>query len=135
MGKEMTMRKRLLKISDPVIIGLIMVLAGCANFSAVDKPIAKGTPYPPNRLSHQMENERSDDLLVLLGFSGGGTRAAAYAYGLLKALADTSIMTEHGQRSLLHEVDLLITASEQVLRESPDFQIFLRRTNGQIKLP
>lgn len=33
------------------------------------------------------------------------------------------------------EVDLLITASEQVLRESPDFQTFLRRTNGQIKLP
>jgi len=107
----MTMRKRLLKISDPVVIGLIMVLAGCANFSAVDKPIAKGTPYPPNRLSHQMESERSDDLLVLLGFSGGGTRAAAYAYGLLKALADASIMTEHGRRSLLQEVDVISSVS------------------------
>lgn len=33
------------------------------------------------------------------------------------------------------DVDLLITASDQVLRQSPDFQTFLRRTNGQIKLP
>jgi len=105
------MGKCLPKISNLVVIGLIMVVAGCANFSAADKPIAKGTLYSPHRLSHQMESERSDDLLVLLGFSGGGTRAAAYAYGLLKALADASIMTEHGQRSLLQEVDVISSVS------------------------
>ena len=33
------------------------------------------------------------------------------------------------------EVDLLIKAAGEVLRVSPEFQAFLKRTNGQIKQP
>ncbi len=103
----MHIRRRLLKISDPVVFGLIMVLAGCASFSATDKPLAQWTPPKPV-LSEDLS---SNDLLVLLGFSGGGTRAAAFAYGALKALGDTTVLTESGKRSLLREVDVISSVS------------------------
>ena len=48
---------------------------------------------------------------MLVGFSGGGTRAAALAYGVLKTLADTEVTTEKGRRSLLHEVDVISSVS------------------------
>ncbi len=50
--------------------------------------------------SRQIASERSPELLVLVGFSGGGTRAAALAYGVLKTLADTEVTTEKGRTSL-----------------------------------
>ena len=90
-----------------VMAGVIMVLAGCVNFSAIDKPITQPTSHSPALF----EGQPSNDLLVLIGFSGGGTRAAAYAYGVLKALAGTTVMTEHGRRSLLHEVDAISSVS------------------------
>ena len=103
----MPMRKYPLKISGPVIIGLIMALAGCANFLAIDKPLTQETPHQPLLSGGQTSN----DLLVLLGFSGGGTRAAAFAYGVLKALDDTTVLTESGKQSLLREVDIISSVS------------------------
>ncbi len=90
-----------------LVPGLALVLTACANFSAVDKPTSRVTPP----LTEQIEGDRSPDLLVLVGFSGGGTRAAAFAYGVLKTLANTEVMTEKGQRSLLHEVDVISSVS------------------------
>ena len=86
---------------------LVLTLTACANFSAVDKPISKVTPHGAD----QIVSQRSSDLLVLVAFSGGGTRAAAFAYGVLKTLAATEVMTEKGQRSLLHEVDAISSVS------------------------
>ena len=37
------------------------------------------------------DNRRSPELLIMLGFSGGGTRAAALSYGVLQELAATRI--------------------------------------------
>jgi len=90
-----------------LVPGLVLVLTACANFSAVDKSVSRVTPP----LTEQIEGDRSPDLLVLVGFSGGGTRAASFAYGVLKTLADTEVMTEKGQRSLLHEVDVISSVS------------------------
>jgi NTE family protein len=91
-----------------LVPGLVLVLTACANFSAVDRPIAQVTPP----LTEQITGDRSPDLLVLVAFSGGGTRAAAFAYGVLKTLADTEVMTEGGRRSLLHEVDVISSVSD-----------------------
>ena len=49
-------------------------------------------------------------MFVCLTFSGGGTRAAAFAYGVLTGLRDTPI-TEGGSRRLLDEVDLISSVS------------------------
>jgi len=54
---------------------------------------------------------KSDDLLLFLTFSGGGTRAAAFSYGVLEALADTEILKKGESRRLLDEVDTISSVS------------------------
>ncbi len=49
--------------------------------------------------------------MLILTFSGGGTRAAALSYGILQALADTQIAVDGKQRRLLDEVDLISSVS------------------------
>ena len=57
------------------------------------------------------EGKNSDSVFVVLTFSGGGTRAAAFAYGVLRELAVTRIDTGANVRSLLDEVDVISTIS------------------------
>ena len=46
--------------------------------------------------------------LVILAFSGGGTRAAAFSYGVLEALRRIEIVTKSGRKiRLLDEVDVI----------------------------
>ena len=67
---------------------------------------------PPSSLGQEHQaNDRSRELLILLGFSGGGTRAAALAYGVLQELAETHIVTSAGRRRLLDEVDGISSVS------------------------
>ena len=47
----------------------------------------------------------ADEIFVCLSFSGGGTRAAAFAYGALLRLKDIEIGRAGNRRSLLDEVD------------------------------
>lgn len=75
--------------------------------------------YPPNHLltevspegGYRLKNperiDRSDELLLVLTFSGGGTRAAALAYGVMEQLAQTEITLGGRKRSLLDEVDAI----------------------------
>jgi NTE family protein len=56
-------------------------------------------------------SERAPELLVLVGLSGGGTRAAALAYGVFEELAATRIVTSRGERRLLDEVDVISSVS------------------------
>jgi NTE family protein len=49
-----------------------------------------------------------EETFVVLTFSGGGTRAAAFAYGVLQELRDTPI---GGTRTLLDEVDVISSVS------------------------
>jgi NTE family protein len=62
-----------------------------------------------------MERWRSrgeHDDLVILAFSGGGTRAAAFSYGVLEALRDIEITTASGRKTrLLDEVDVITGVS------------------------
>lgn len=54
----------------------------------------------------------SDKLFVVLTFSGGGKRAAAFSYGVLEALRDITVTTPDGDRhSLLDEIDLISAVS------------------------
>jgi len=81
-----------------------MTLASaCAHFP-VNPPLAHWEPRPPGAFSHA---GRSDDTLILLAFSGGGTRAAAFAYGVLEELRDTRVLIAGRPRRLLDEVELV----------------------------
>ncbi|MFI5103247.1 MAG: patatin-like phospholipase family protein, partial [Terriglobales bacterium] len=57
------------------------------------------------RLEHNRGDQRD---LVVLAFSGGGTRAAAFSYGVLEALRRIEVLTSTGHRiRLLDEVDVI----------------------------
>ena len=88
-----------------------LVLAGSACSPITDKPLTQWTPELNRRAAKQVAGERSGELLVLVAFSGGGTRAAAFAYGVMQELANTQVTTEKGSRSLLHEVDMISSVS------------------------
>ncbi len=53
----------------------------------------------------------ANERMVLLAFSGGGTRAAALAYGVLGELARTVSGPQGGERRLLDEVDAISAVS------------------------
>jgi hypothetical protein len=55
-----------------------------------------------------LESGGQQDHLVILAFSGGGTRAAAFSYGVLEALRRIEIVTNSGRKiRLLDEVDVI----------------------------
>ncbi len=59
------------------------LLAGCATFDPpVNTPVAAGS----NPMAQLTTPEVGGDTAVALAFSGGGTRAAAFAYGVLQGL-------------------------------------------------
>lgn len=93
------------------VVCLALTISACAYLTAVDKPLSQWTPEVDQRVGERMAGDRSTELLVLVAFSGGGTRAASFSYGVLKALAATEITTENGPRSLLHEIDVISSVS------------------------
>jgi len=48
-----------------------------------------------------------DDMVVALSFSGGGTRAAAFSYGVLEGFDQTRVPARSGTASLLDRLDFL----------------------------
>ena len=55
----------------------------------------------------------TDSVFVYLAFSGGGTRAAAFSYGVLVGLRDTTILSSDGsvEKRLIDEVDVISSVS------------------------
>ncbi|HKI64590.1 MAG TPA: patatin-like phospholipase family protein [Burkholderiales bacterium] len=93
-----------------LLAALLLLLGACASFP--ENPhlehYAKDAGYRFERLQHA---GNSDSLFVIVTFSGGGTRAAALAYGVLEALRDTSIEWQGHRESLLDEVDVISSIS------------------------
>ena len=88
------------------VVGLVATLfaAGCTQH-AVNQPMETWEGTRP--LLSMGRKAESDEALVFLAFSGGGTRAAAFAYGVLEELRDTPIPGNADARSMLEEVDTI----------------------------
>ncbi len=87
-----------------------ILLAGCAHYP-VNAPIRQADPAHGYYLQNATAAHRSGSLLVVLAFSGGGTRAAAFSFGVLEKLAKTEIIWEGRRRRLLDEADLISSVS------------------------
>lgn len=88
----------------------ISAFIGCAHYPTNSKldNFDKDKGY---RFQNILSSENSDSLLVILAFSGGGTRAAAFSYGVLEKLRDTEIIWEGKKKRLLDEVDVISSVS------------------------
>jgi NTE family protein len=86
-----------------IVLSLAALLAGCAR-GPVNPPLARWDPERPLLASAP---ERRSDLLLIVAFSGGGTRAAAFGDGVLEELRDTPVDFGGGPRRLLDEIDVV----------------------------
>ena len=90
---------------------IMLALTGCATLPARNEPLVRFSQAEGYRFDNIEDAQNSDSLFVILTFSGGGTGAAALAYGVLEKLADTDITWEGKTRRLLDEVDIISSVS------------------------
>ena len=86
-------------------------LTACFSAPKREQPLKEIIPLTAPVLAPGVD-ANSDKLFVVVTFSGGGKRAAAFSYGVLEALRDIKVTTPDGeQHSLLDEVDLISAVS------------------------
>ena len=84
----------------------LLVLAGCASIrnDPVNQPVSDvvaAATVGRNDPSH------ADDLLIGLSFSGGGTRAAAFSFGVLSEFARIHVRSGQSTVSLIDHLDFV----------------------------
>ena len=93
-------------------LALTVLAAGCTTLPVQNQPLIAHSELSGYRFDNIAPGPKnSDSLLVVLTFSGGGTRAAAFAYGVLEKLRDTEIVWDGQRRRLLDEVDVISSVS------------------------
>jgi NTE family protein len=97
-------------------ISLLLVwilMGGCSHFGhyPVNEPLDKCKPGYGYIAQNMIPPDNSEEFLLILAFSGGGTRAAAFSYGVLEELRATQVSLGGRRRSLLDEVDIISGAS------------------------
>ena len=90
----------------------LFLLGGCAT-RPVNPPITQADPHAGYRFeTRQGISTNSRDNLVILAFSGGGTRAAAFSYGVLEYLRRTEVVAANGTKvRLLDSIDVITGVS------------------------
>ncbi len=93
-------------------LGCLVALSACAGFGIRNAPINSAltdeAPASPDfTVSSPAPLQESSETIIGLSFSGGGTRAAAFAFGVLQELAKTDRPSPSGARSLIDQVSLV----------------------------
>lgn len=96
-------------------LGAILLLSGCSTLVPPPQPATPLDAVDP-RYGYRFSNlqpgpDNSDGLFVVVSFSGGGTRSAALAYGVLQKLRDTPIQWNGRPRRLIDELDVIHSVS------------------------
>src|SRR4030095_12468747 len=101
------------RLRVPSLLALLLLLGGCATAPRpVNPPITQADPRSGYRFETRQAADKDKENLVVLAFSGGGTRAAAFSYGVLEFLRDTEIVGPKGNKArLLDEVDVITGVS------------------------
>lgn len=97
-----------------MLVAAAFVVGGCAT-RQVNLPITQVRTDEGYRLTTRTAKRPQDndkDTLVVLTFSGGGTRAAAFAYGVLEVLRKTEVTLKNGRRArLIDSIDVITGVS------------------------
>ncbi|HMM47336.1 MAG TPA: patatin-like phospholipase family protein [Thiobacillaceae bacterium] len=91
-------------------LALASLASGCAHY-VPNQPLERHDAGYGYRFANLAGPEAADDMLVIVTFSGGGTRAAALAYGVLAHLADSEYPRGEDRLRLLDEVDIISSVS------------------------
>jgi NTE family protein len=92
---------------------ILLFLSGCATTYPVNPPLSQidhdDDSYTIQNVVNQSGN--NSEVLVMLAFSGGGTRAAAFSYGVLKELSETQLGGSERSHPLSEEIDVITAVS------------------------
>ena len=100
-----------LRVFLPAALAALVVVAGCAT-RPVNPPITHAATDAGYTFQTRQPHFKSQENLVVLAFSGGGTRAAAFSYGVLEVLRRTEVIGPKGNRvRLLDAVDMITGVS------------------------
>jgi len=95
----------------PLAAGALLATAGCGTTPTREQPLKEIVPLTAPVLAPGIDSN-SDKLFVVVTFSGGGKRAAAFSFGVLEALRNVQVTTPDGDHhSLLDEIDLISAVS------------------------
>lgn len=93
-----------------LLLGAVVFLAACAG-QPVNGKLDAFDGASGYRFDRLPLDGNSNDLFVILAFSGGGTRAAAFSFGVMEALRETKYRMPVGWRTLLEDVDVISSVS------------------------
>jgi len=103
--KQAEGKKRMKRLVFSILTSWVaMIVIGCAHYP-VNQPLKQVDPQSGYRGKYMGTPGNSENLLLYLTFSGGGTRAAALSYGVLEELRKTEVTIDGKKRRLLDEVD------------------------------
>ena len=94
----------------PILLFLFFLNTGCAHYP-LNQPLEQIDRQTGYRAKFRGVPGNSEALLFYLTFSEGGTRAAAFAYGVLEELKKTMVLIDGKERRLLDEVDVISAVS------------------------
>ena len=94
-----------------VIIHAVLLISCTAHYR-INQPLDIAAVPGADTLNESLHHGKSSDTIaVSLAFSGGGTRAAAFSYGVLEELAATKIVWEGRERRLIDEIETISSVS------------------------
>ncbi len=94
-----------------LLFAALGILSGCSTYGSIEN---ERLDYSTNAtelysVGGNLEKRNTGDYSVFVTMSGGGTRAAALSYGVLKGLREQQL--QNGDTSLLEEVDFISAVS------------------------
>jgi NTE family protein len=95
-----------------LLAAIVLLALSRPGHRPVNPPLSQIQSTPEQGFEGMERIRGGNEDLVILAFSGGGTRAAAFAYGVLETLRDTEVISANGAKTrLLDEVDLITGVS------------------------
>ena len=91
---------------------MLLQLAGCTTTYPVNPALPRVDKDTGYRFQNVVEqSDKGSGVLFLLAFSGGGTRAAAFSYGVLQELSETRLAAGGHSYRLSDEIDIITAVS------------------------
>jgi len=95
-----------------LLLAAVAALVGCATATRpMNAQLEHSDPRSGYRYETRPESGNDASTMFILAFSGGGTRAAAFSYGVLEELRRTDITIDGRKTQLLVEVDAITGVS------------------------
>jgi NTE family protein len=101
-----------LVLLELLLIPILSHISGCATTPPENPPLTRIDQDAGYNFQNVVGgSDKSSDVLLMLAFSGGGTQAAAFSYGVLKELSETRVGREGQTHPLSDEVDVITSVS------------------------